>query len=223
MGRINTVYSNQIFIRVNAAYDVDVRENNLLEYGSSSTAIKYMKKDLQRALKNGELIDDKTIQEYSDTRATVYRLRDEVNSDGIDRDHMADFWMLSNTCSNSEVTLYGTNDQMVLITIDGDTSRAYDSIDDVSREYFSLDEVLDNGRFFGREMVYPFSGAYLLYTYGNLGILYFKKPDGDSMITPALFDGGIMLKGSPNASMKNPSKIKTKIYKMQKELRGQID
>ena len=52
MGRISTVYSNQIFIRVNPAFDVDVRENNLLEYGSSSTAIKYMKKDIKRALKN---------------------------------------------------------------------------------------------------------------------------------------------------------------------------
>ncbi len=223
MGRIDRVYSNQIFIRVNGINNTDIRDKNLIEFGSSSTATKYMKKEFQRALKNDEVIDEQALQEYSDTRAKAYRLRKDVDSNGIDTAHLADFWVLSNTRSKSEATLYGTDNQMVLTTIGGEISRAYDSIDKMAAEFLSLDEVLDNGQFLGREMLYPVDGVYLLYTYGNLGLLYFKDPDGKSTISPMLFSDGVILKGDSNESMKNPSKIKTKVYKMQKELRGQID
>ena len=223
MGRIDRVYSNQIFIRVNGINNTDIRDKNLIEFGSSSTATKYMKKEFQRALKNCEEIDEQVLQEYSDTRAKAYRLRKDVDSNGFDIAHLADFWVLSNTCSKSEVTLYGTNNQMVLTTIGGEISRSYDSIDKMADEFVSLDEVLDNGQFLGREMLYPLGGVYLLYTYGNLGLLYFKDSDGKSTIFPKLFSDGVILQGDVNESMKNPSKIKTKVYKMQKELRGQID
>ncbi len=223
MGKLDTVYSNQIFIRVNAKDNTDKRDNYLIEYGAAGKAMELIKRDMNKSLINGKPIDDQTIQEYSDARATLYRLRKEVNSNGIDKEFVPFFWTLNNTCYGSEATLYGTNNQMVLTTITGVTSRAYNSLNEISEEYISLDEVLSKGRFHGREMSAPFDTVYLMYSYGNLGILYFRGNNGENYIIPSIMTGEIPLYGDVIESMRDPNKIKKKVYKMQQEFKGQID
>lgn len=217
-----TVYSGQIFIKkVSLDKSIDIHKKGELE------ELKVLITVTLNAMK--EQVD--YVGQPNESTLRLYTMLNnrikELQKNTFDKDGQYQFWFLNNIRKPNEPVLDNNVDELVLLSIKGNKSCSFNSIDDLFKEFIPLDTFLKEGQFVGRELNLNSSKhVYVMYCYENRFITCNLKRDGKVLITIGSGDFekiDDIVSGPINESFRDPKKMYSYIYKMKRDYTRQID